>query len=658
MDVGPLTPALRICRPPFTPYHTTYPCLHYQHQYLSSSSFLQTLHHDLYLGPTINISQYMKESPRKTELSLRQSEHDPRDTFPERHHYAPTNIDDNPSFFEDALHDPGQSGNLQGYHESYSQRYGNANEFSQSHIPGFGFGAEGTASQDPQHSGQPWRFATQPDNPLLRGVENYAELPSPSCRDRELMGSPAQTYNMHQRSFSLGVPSFAPMPSYPQPSSRHSSAPPRAEGQASAYGPFQRRFEGPEEARQYRRTKTRCGRVPWIKPGEDNTIREVESERGRHVERIYNAMISVHRYRDNKQSTAEKRWVTATHYDPAMIEAYAHRVFDALMEQVKEGYRGWPTNDYVNDERKGEDDDKDADCAMRLDNIIDALELEKTICENVMSSAWQIRMFVNAPKAYSKRKFQNRVGNSKRPNAKSNVTPDDDPRPSKRAKTTARGRQNIGRSSTGPEVSLSRSATPQQPFQPPELPYFARPAIAPNHIASSPATSFLAPPAPPMRPAPRSFGGPFGPQQTNAMSPQTQPRTPQPQAITRISTMSPAQQSAFSPPSQSHFSAPATPDVKQNMQPWEQSAFGGPSCSGLAQMNQCDNSDFPHILDWQHGVQPYSHLEVPGSANIFEQHPEMSVNPADLMLHPMESDLTGFWQQPYHDFHPNNQNQP
>ncbi|KAI4936735.1 uncharacterized protein J4E92_001459 [Alternaria infectoria] len=37
-------------------------------------------------------------------------------------------------------------------------------------------------------------------------------------------------------------------------------------------------------------------------------------------------------------------------------------------------------------------------------DIVTALAQEKCICENVMCSAWQIRMFVNAPKAYSKRK--------------------------------------------------------------------------------------------------------------------------------------------------------------------------------------------------------------------------------------------------------------
>jgi hypothetical protein len=134
----------------------------------------------------------------------------------------------------------------------------------------------------------------------------------------------------------------------------------------------------------------------------------------------------------------------------------------------------------------------------------------------------------------------------------------------------------------------------------------------------------------------------------SAMSPQTQPRTPQAQAIMRISTMSPLQQSAFSPPSisQSHYSAPPTPEVKSDMQPWPQgSTFGEPPYNAFLQMNQGDNSNLNGILDWQHGIPPYAHLESPTSANLFEQHPEISVNPADLVLHPSESDFPRFWHQ-------------
>ncbi|KAI4950464.1 hypothetical protein J4E91_004347 [Alternaria rosae] len=45
-----------------------------------------------------------------------------------------------------------------------------------------------------------------------------------------------------------------------------------------------------------------------------------------------------------------------------------------------------------------EDEDKDINCAGRLDSIVTALAQEKCICENVMCSARQIHMFVNTPK--------------------------------------------------------------------------------------------------------------------------------------------------------------------------------------------------------------------------------------------------------------------
>ena len=85
---------------------------------------------------------------------------------------------------------------------------------------------------------------------------------------------------------------------------------------------------------------------------------------------------------------------------------------------MNEGFRGWPHNDYASDDRKGgEGEDKNLDCAERLDSIIRSLQQEKTICEDIMTSKCQIRMFVNAPRAYAARKSANRVGNSKRKKA-------------------------------------------------------------------------------------------------------------------------------------------------------------------------------------------------------------------------------------------------
>ena len=195
-----------------------------------------------------------------------------------------------------------------------------------------------------------------------------------------------------------------------------------------------------------------------------------------------------------------------------------------------------------------------------------------------------------------------------------------------------------------------------------ESPHYTTPAR--QSVANSPPiTSLLAPQVPAMRPIPRSSRGSFGPQQTIAMSPQTQPRTPQPQAITRIASASPFRQSP-SPMSQSRFSIPPTSEVKPTTQPWQQDPFGEPSYNDHPQMSQPTNSPFPGILDWQTSVQPYVHLEVSGSANIFEQHPQMSVNPADLELHPSEPNFSDYWRQqenvqqlPCPGFQSNNQNQ-
>jgi hypothetical protein len=68
--------------------------------------------------------------------------------------------------------------------------------------------------------------------------------------------------------------------------------------------------------------------------------------------RIYNAMTSGESAKDNRGSIAMKRWVLDAHYPPDLVEAYAHKLFDCLLLQAKEGFRGWVHNDYVADERK------------------------------------------------------------------------------------------------------------------------------------------------------------------------------------------------------------------------------------------------------------------------------------------------------------------
>ncbi|KAI5377176.1 hypothetical protein J4E82_003968 [Alternaria postmessia] len=597
----------------------------------------------------------MKEPPRQAEPSLRQIEHDPGDMFAERHSYIPSNTDNNRSYFEDS---PRNLESSHGYRESCGQHYGTANDLSQSHTPNIGFGAEDFNSYDPCASMQTTGNIYSDNNlRLQRGVENYVEMTSPNYRKGEVRTKDSPSaYSMHHRSSSAEVPSLAPMPL-----SRNSSAPPQAAGQH--YGPFRGYFQNSEEAKEYRRKKMRFNREPWREPANDPTIEHVERNRNINVERIYNAMICGDYARDNAGSTALKRWVEEPHYQSDLVEAYAHKVFDCLIEQVKMGFRGWQQNDYVNDERKGEDEDKDTNCAGRLDNIVEALRLEKTICENVMCSAWQIRMFVNAPKAYSKRKDQNRVGNSKRPNAKGSCVVGDHLRASKRSRTVAASRRRHTRnhSSAASETQLSLDTTPQQAFESSGLPYLTSQTM--HRVALSPPPTFLAPQAPSMHPSPRSLHA----HNTSAALPSTPPLRVQPynyhsQHISRRLSVSPGQQSPVLPPSQPlnrsivSVSPDDTKPTNMNMtsclRPWNHGISPGLAPpSNFAYADQTGISEFPGIEHWQHNVQPFSTEDALSNANLFAQHPEMGVCLADMELSPTYAvgdaageDVFSFWQ--------------
>ncbi|KAF2659133.1 hypothetical protein K491DRAFT_591715, partial [Lophiostoma macrostomum CBS 122681] len=191
--------------------------------------------------------------------------------------------------------------------------------------------------------------------------------------------------------------------------------PPHAEPSPSGtYASFSGAFRDQASASRYRKAATRFNRQPYRSPQSDFSIQELINNRQNHVKRIYDAMIRPDAAKDNGNSIAMRRWVHQAFYSSELVEAFAHKVFDSLIEQANEGFRGWAHNDYASDERKGEIEDKEVSCGERLQNIIRALEEEKTICEDVMTSACQIRMFVNAPRAYARRKEANRHGNSKR----------------------------------------------------------------------------------------------------------------------------------------------------------------------------------------------------------------------------------------------------
>lgn len=201
-----------------------------------------------------------------------------------------------------------------------------------------------------------------------------------------------------------------PMQPLPQASNYASQATPGS----SHYAPFAGIFQDAGSASEYRKIATRFNRKPYRPPDDDRTIEALINSRQTQVKRIYDAMTRSDAAKDNSNSIAMRRWAHGAFYSSDLVEAFAHKVFDSLIEQAQHGFRGWAHNDYASDDRKGEPEDKDVSCEVRLENIIKGLEEEKTICEDVMASACQIRMFVNAPRAYARRKEANRHGNSKR----------------------------------------------------------------------------------------------------------------------------------------------------------------------------------------------------------------------------------------------------
>ncbi|KAH5761019.1 hypothetical protein HBI16_186040 [Parastagonospora nodorum] len=428
----------------------------------------------------------MNQSPRQAGSSPRQGAYAHNIPALNRHSVPLANADGQNSFSDDAIGMPQGSGAL---HDSFDSHDGAANDFSQSPIPKYGFSTQRNNMNNRPPSESDPSFATQSSQGLLRGTANYAVASSPCALNNEISVANAcsppshflpqgqstfgsatshQTHSSPQLPLSLDTPSYAPNMQ-----------------RQTKYQPFQNLFYTAQQARDHRRRETLFGRMPYLQV--DNTIEDVEKNRTLHVEEIFNAMTSGEVARDNNGSIAMKRWVGNAHYPGNLVEAYAHKVFDCLLQQAREGFRGWEHNDYVADERKGDDIDREVDCAGRLANIIQALEQEKTICEDVMNSACQIRMFVNAPRAYANRKHQNRVGNSKR--GKGKDATDANPRPIKAPRIT--GRRTRARSSAAPEMSTSRDSTPQ--YQPATQrahnsgPYFNSPHS--QSLALSPASA-------------------------------------------------------------------------------------------------------------------------------------------------------------------------
>jgi hypothetical protein len=466
------------------------------------------------------LNRYMNQSPRQAGSSPRQGAYAHSILALDRHSVPLADADGQNFFSDDVIGMPQGSRAL---YDSFDMYYGAANDFSQSPIPRYGFSAERKDMNNRRPSEPAPSFATQSSQGLLRGTANYAVASSPCAPNNEIAAAKARSPSSHF--LPQGQSTFASATSHqthtsPQLPTSHDapSYAPNMQRQTK-YQPFQNLFHTAQEARDHRRRETLFGRMPYLQV--DDTIEDVERNRTLHVEEIFNAMTSGEVARDNNGSIAMKRWVGNDHYPGNLIEAYAHKVFDCLLQQAKEGFRGWEHNDYVADERKGDDIDREVDCAGRLANIIQALAQEKTICEDVMNSACQIRMFVNAPRAYANRKHQNRVGNSKRGKGK-NAT-DANPRPTKAPRIT--GRRSRARSSAAPEMPISRDSTPQyQPATqraPNTGPYFN--SSHSQNLALSPASaSYTAPQLMPLNRPTISASHPSFTQHTAAASsPQT-----------------------------------------------------------------------------------------------------------------------------------------
>lgn len=591
----------------------------------------------------------MNQPSGQARPSRRPGEHSDSDTFAERHCDSHTVESIESQYLRDFTSSPQGSGALHGHHGIFDQVYGNANDFNQYHDAHI-------ESHNRQASAPSSPFAQQSDHVILRGIQECAEATSPrksgseaSRRETAFLPEASYAYKMPRprRSESDASGSTAPphMQSFPHFSiDQNAPQDDQVPQRKTKYPAYASRYADDIEARNYRRKALRFDRQPYKVPEEDPTIVDIESNRNFHVMRIYNAMTSCEFAKDNPGSPATKRWVNEAHYDPKLVEAYAHKVFDCMLQQVRFGFRGWIHNDYVADERKGDDIDKDVECAGRLDNIIMALEQEKTVCEDVMNSACQIRMFVNAPRAYANRKHQNRVGNSKRGRTKD--TSDANSRPTKAARTTG-GRRTRARSTTASELPSSRDTTPQQQqslqLGATHAPYY-RPATGYPNISSSP--SIANQPAPRSTPMHRptlstATRSCYSQYRVSASSPPPSstplsPHAPQLQAP-RMTAISPHQHSSSLSQYRFPHVTPATPEeakpgmANASFDSWYGTGTLGES-SGISYLQDLTPLDPALSEPDLTGLPPWAHGD---SSSLFDQGHGGFVNPAVLERQPM-----------------------
>lgn len=610
----------------------------------------------------------MQQSLHQVEASASPREYHIDNSFSEQQHHIPSTEGNRTIYFENEANSFQASAYLHELHDFFAEQYGDANNSGQSCAPNTSLETERYISEDLKSFVPALRFLSSDKSGILGGNGNDI---GPSIRSVELVRTddhvPQQTnpqsYRMCHTATSPASPALLSVQDPSYPSSRHKAAQTQAAGQSS-FAPFSGLFKSSDDAKRHRHTKMRFDRSAYNES--DPTIADIEADRPRHVERIYNAMVRGDVARDNYKSVAMKRWVREPHYPPDLVEAYAHKVFDCLLEQAKDGFRGWHHNDYVVDDRKGNDEDRDIDCEGRLDNIILALEQEKTICEDVMNSACQIRMFVNAPVAYSNRKHQNRVGNSKRPNSGAKDELDSNPRASKARKIAGKRARN--HSPTVSSLPLMTEVAPQQPHNTAEPSHIvvttSKPPIpdpmtrhycttqAPSHSRYSTSAQHLSPLVPQHR---------VNLVSQPAVSPQTILYTPQLPHTPGLSPMSPTFSVPFSPPPLSYgrFSAPATPEDLtpagtrlQSIPSKHPDIYGTSSRAAVPQIIQADELLFAQLKGQAQNTLPHTSCEVAVSANLFEQFPEMGVSLADIEQPPSNhvgtniangGDFSAFW---------------
>lgn len=516
-------------------------------------------------------------------------------------------------YFQDAIGSHYDSLVFSANHEPDNQELRSTNEFSQYQASSKTEEENNSVSCGRDFAASPLS-ASRHDEGFMYSIENQTMVPDPNTHNHRYWNKqPEETYLEGRGSSAAAQLLQEPLRELNMPKNQE-------EGYKTKFEPFGSLFASSKVARDYRRMATRFEREPYLDPASDPTICEIELDRHMHVERIYNAMIRGDKARDNPGSIAIKRWVIEAQYPANLVEAVAHKVFDILMSQVKYGFRGWVHNDYVADERKGEDIDKDVDCAGRLENIILALEQEKTICEDVMNSACQIRMFVNAPKAYANRKQQNRVGNSKRRKR-------DTPEPSHAAKSRrTSGRQARPRSTTLSETT-TLNAIPEQNFS-----YHNRVRSA-STITSEP----------PIRPMPLYGHNPamprvsFDQRSIPAMSPPVpSPRQPNPlhSQMPRMTAAPPPRQNAcLSPPQRAHdvFTAQATSTKADSAYPWlREDTFGEGSHSVAPQQQNQDQAIDPMLSFWGAGDHAFLTQHATGGADDFDAQSNVYVSLADV----------------------------